>query len=88
MNRDEIIRMAEESGGQDQRFTPETGCQGFWIIHIDGLEHFADLVAAEERKRIIKWCKTYIFEPTNHEGDKLVNKAMKSLIKAIEHLDG
>lgn len=67
MNRDDIIRMAEESGGQDQRFTPETGCQGFWVIHIDGLEHFANLVAAAEREACARVCEARYMGDNNRE---------------------
>jgi hypothetical protein len=58
MKRNDIVRMAEECGGQDQRFTPETGCHGLWVIHIDGLEHFAKLVAAAEREACARIAET------------------------------
>ena len=51
MNRDDIIRMAQEAGG----CTPEW--DDFWEFHQDALERFAAFVAAREREACAKVCE-------------------------------
>jgi len=48
MNRDDIIRMAREAG--------VSNANDVWLAHLDELERFADLVAAEWQEK----CNTYI----------------------------
>lgn len=65
MNRDDIIRMAEESGLDSilddwlHEFTP-----GHWPgTEIQELDHFVALVAAAEREACAKVCEAYKFAP-------------------------
>jgi len=53
MTREEITRMAKESGGGTT----------WWPLHTDTLERFAALVAAAEREACAQECETFY----NHE---------------------
>ena len=54
MNRDDIIRMAEES-------TPDQMIGGFEFDY-EQILHFANLVAAAERERILDMCKEGLWD--------------------------
>ncbi|CAB4141360.1 hypothetical protein UFOVP687_44 [uncultured Caudovirales phage] len=76
MNRDDIIRMAEEAGLKfrehlDEFFSPL--CDG---VYFEDLEDFANLVAAAERERI-KWDSIHSCHP---ECDKPVCVAMRKAV--------
>ena len=53
MNRDDIIRMAREAGGEDW---------GIFRDFMPELERFAELVAAAERERILDMCKEGLWD--------------------------
>jgi len=76
MNRDDIIRMAEEAGLKfrehlDEFFSPL--CDG---VYFEDLEDFANLVAAAERERI-KWDSIHSCHP---ECDKPVCVAIRKAV--------
>jgi biotin carboxylase len=53
MTRDDIICMAREAGAIVNNF------HGRFVMYPDGLEHFANLVAAAEREQCAKVCDVY-----------------------------
>lgn len=53
MNREDIIRMAEEAGSHE--YGPRTRN---WSFELTQLERFAALVAASERKTCVKICRS------------------------------
>ena len=60
MSRDDITRMAQESGGHQGDECEQCGeTHLLWIFGTEELEHFAALVAAAEREACAKVCETY-----------------------------
>ena len=56
MDKEDIIRMAKESGAA------RLHNRGNIIFGLDALEHFAALIAAEERERILDMCKEGLWD--------------------------
>ena len=75
MNRDDIIRMAQEAGWRVDSEGEVLEGDG-WHIQTDIVERFADLVAAAERERI-KWDTIHSCHP---ECDKPVCVAMRKAV--------
>jgi hypothetical protein len=58
MNRDDIIRMARESG---MRFHKEAPTEiEYFYVYPDALEHFANLIAAAERKAVLEMIDEFV----------------------------
>ena len=74
MNREDIIRMAQEAGDAD-RIDPFTK-DGDWVILTpDELERFAALVASAEREACAKVCDDW---SAWHGDTKIISKAIRA----------
>ena len=73
MNRDDIIRMAQEAGAIGTRDTYLT----------DGMERFATIVAAAEREACAQACDARVIADLEFPHDQFYNQAAKHCAKAI-----
>jgi len=77
MNREDIIRMARESG--------MPYFYGTWeIANLDGLERFAALVATHEREECAKVCEAGVVQTNNWDASDY-NKACEIRAAAIRN---
>lgn len=80
MNRDDIIRMAQEVSGVEF----PTSMDGVKIgMSIEHLEHFANLVAAAEREACAKVCEAGTGEPVQMKTLDILRKERERIAFAI-----
>jgi len=76
MNREDIIRMAEEVGIKDSLLYEH------WRCNVESMTRFAELVASAEREACAKLCETFDQREMFNDEDMAVADACATAIRA------